>query len=62
MVFFVSGYREENLLQRALAMLLVQTVNPDEYERLAKMLARALTCIEKQGQGKKKVATPKGND
>lgn len=62
MVFFVSGSREENLLQRALAMLLVQTVNPDEYERLAKMLARALTCMVKQGQGKKKAATPKDSD
>ena len=56
MVYFVSGPREEALLQKALAKAFAESTNPDESERLAKMLARALTCMEMQG---KKKATQK---
>ena len=56
MVYFVSGPREEELLQKALAKAFAECTNPDECERLAKMLARALNCIELQG---KKKATQK---
>lgn len=62
MVYFVSGSREEELLQKALAKAFAESINPDESERLAKMLARALICIEKQGKGKRKAVARKSND
>lgn len=59
MVYFVSGWREEELLQKALAAYFVNASNPDESARLAKMLSRALTCIEKQGKKEKVTARPR---
>lgn len=52
MVFYVSGDREEELLIKALSAALAESIDPDRYERLRKMLARALTCRERQGQKK----------
>ena len=52
MVFYVSGDREEELLIKALSAALATTTDRDHYERLRKMLARALTCRERQGQKK----------
>ena len=52
MVFYVSGDREEELLIKALFAALATCIDPDRYERLRKMLARALTCREKQGKRK----------
>ena len=60
MVYFVSGWREEELLQTALAKAFAECTNPDEKARLAKMLARALDC--KQLQGKKKATDRKARD
>ena len=52
MVFYVSGDREEEILIKSLASSLATTNDRDEYEWLRKMVARALTCREKQGQKK----------
>lgn len=52
MVFYVSGDREEELLIKAISAALAATTDRDQYERLRKMLARALTCRERQGQKK----------
>ena len=60
MVFYVSGEHEEELLVKAIAAALAATTNRDHYERLRKMLARALTCREKQG--KKKSRYSKSSD
>lgn len=59
MVYFVSGWCEEQLLMVALAKLFAETTNEAEREKLAKMLERALVCREKQG---KKKATRKARD
>ena len=60
MVFYVSGDREAELLIKALSAALATCTDADRYERLQKMLARALTCREKQG--KRKAATRKDSD
>ncbi len=60
MVFFVLGDREEEILIKSLASSLATTNERDQYERLRKMLARALTCREMQG--KRKAAIPKDSD
>ena len=52
MVFYVSGDREAELLIKALSAALATCTDADRYERLQKMVARALTCREKQGQKK----------
>ena len=60
MVFYVSGDREEEALIKALAAALAVCIDRDQYERLHKMLARALICREMQG--KRKAATRKDSD
>ena len=64
MIFYVSGSREETLLQKALAKAFAECVNADESERYAKMLARALKCIELQSHhdGKRKAPAQKSED
>lgn len=52
MVFFVSGWKEELVLQKALAEYFANATNADDVERAAKMLERALVCSAKQGQKK----------
>ena len=52
MVYFVSGWQEEELLQIALAKLFAETTNSVEREKLGKMLERALVCRAKQGKRK----------
>ena len=52
MVYFVSGWQEEQLLQVALAKLFAETASPAEREKLGTMLERALLCSAKQGKRK----------
>ena len=60
MVYYVSGWQEEELLQIALAKLFAETTSAAEREKLAKMLNRALVCREMQG--KKKATDRKARD